>query len=81
MRFKDKTVILTGSSHGVGKGIRVNCVGPGLIATGATFRVFTQEMVDGMGAMIPLGRIGEAQDVSNACIFLVLTEINKRNGS
>jgi len=56
------------------EGIRVNCVGPGLTASGSTFSVFTQEAVEGMAAMIPLGRLGEAQDVANACIFLASDE-------
>jgi NAD(P)-dependent dehydrogenase (short-subunit alcohol dehydrogenase family) len=55
-------------------GIRMNCVGPGLTAAGATYRVFEKDAVDAMGGMIPLGRLGNEQDVANACIFLASDE-------
>jgi 3-oxoacyl-[acyl-carrier protein] reductase len=51
---------------------RINCVSPGLIATG-----MTQQLVEGgptleaSEMMIPLGRVGEADEVARALEFLL----------
>jgi len=62
------------------EGIRVNCIGPGLTATGSSFSLYTKEMLNGMIPMIPLGRIGEAEDVANAYVFLASAEASYITG-
>ncbi len=51
-------------------GIRVNCVTPGLIQTDITGGKLTPAMREEITRGIPLGRLGEAEDV--ACAFLFL---------
>lgn len=54
-----------------GDHIRVNSVTPGLIQTDITGDKLTAEMRADIIKGIPLGRLGEATDVANACLFLV----------
>lgn len=49
--------------------IRVNAVAPGVTRTDM-LAALPQEMVDRISAGIPLGRVGEAQDIANAYLFL-----------
>ena len=49
--------------------IRVNSVAPGLTKTDMSAGV-PQEMVDGMIAQTPLGRIGQPEDIARAVAFL-----------
>lgn len=51
-------------------GIRVNCVTPGLIQTDITGGKLTPEMKAEIAATIPLGRLGEAEDVARVFLFL-----------
>ncbi len=51
-------------------GIRVNCVTPGLIQTDITGGRLTPEMKIEIAATIPLARLGEADDVAGALLFL-----------
>lgn len=51
-------------------GIRVNCVTPGLIQTDITGGKLTPEMKTDIAATIPLGRLGEAEDVARVFLFL-----------
>ena len=51
-------------------GIRVNCVTPGLIQTDITGGKLTPEMKQDIAATIPLGRLGEAEDVARVFLFL-----------
>ena len=51
-------------------GIRVNCVTPGLIQTDITGGKLTPEMKKEIAATIPLGRLGEAEDVARIFLFL-----------
>lgn len=48
------------------KGIRVNAVAPGIIKT----PMHATEIHDALGAVTPLGRIGEASDIADAILFL-----------
>jgi len=48
------------------KGIRVNAVAPGVIKT----PMHAPETHEAMGALHPLGRIGEMSDIANAVLFL-----------
>jgi 3-oxoacyl-[acyl-carrier protein] reductase len=51
--------------------IRINAVNPGMIATeGLEAAGFTREMQQQFVAQIPLGRIGQPQDIASAVAFL-----------
>jgi NAD(P)-dependent dehydrogenase (short-subunit alcohol dehydrogenase family) len=54
-----------------GDSIRVNSITPGLIQTDITGDKLTKEMRADIIKGIPLGRLGDASDVANACLFLV----------
>lgn len=51
-------------------GIRVNAIAPGAIKTDALATVLTPEIERAMLKHTPLGRLGEAQDIANAALFL-----------
>ncbi|KVK85300.1 SDR family NAD(P)-dependent oxidoreductase [Burkholderia cepacia] len=51
--------------------IRVNSITPGLIQTDITGDKLTPDMRADIVKGIPLGRLGDAADVANACLFLV----------
>lgn len=50
-------------------GIRVNAVAPGVTRTDMV-RALPEQMVQGLVKTIPLGRIGEPEDIANAFVFL-----------
>ncbi|MDH6146299.1 MULTISPECIES: SDR family NAD(P)-dependent oxidoreductase [Paraburkholderia] len=50
--------------------VRVNSITPGLIQTDITGDKLTTEMRADVIKGIPLGRLGDAADVANACLFL-----------
>ena len=50
-------------------GIRVNAVAPGIIATDMV-SALDQNMIKAMVANVPVGRIGEPEDIANAFLFL-----------
>lgn len=52
-----------------GRQIRVNAVAPGFIATDMTEKL-SQEVIDTYKKAIPLGRMGDPEDVAKAVIFL-----------
>ena len=52
------------------EGIRVNSIAPGLIDTDITDGKLTEEMKAEILKGIPLNRLGEAEDVARACLFL-----------
>ena len=54
-----------------GDSIRVNSITPGLIQTDITGDKLTTEMRAEIIKGIPLGRLGDAGDVANACLFLL----------
>lgn len=51
-------------------GIRVNAIAPGAIKTQALAGVLTPDIEKAMLKHTPLGRLGEAQDIANAALFL-----------
>lgn len=51
-------------------GIRVNCIAPGAIRTDALASVLNPDIEKAMLKHTPLGRLGEAQDIANAALFL-----------
>ena len=63
-----------------GKGIRANCIMPGLIDTPMIYRQISgqyasvEEMVAARNAMVPMGRMGTAFDVAAAAVFLASDE-------
>jgi NAD(P)-dependent dehydrogenase (short-subunit alcohol dehydrogenase family) len=52
------------------EGIRVNCITPGLIETDITAGKLSDEKKAEINATIPLARLGRADDVAGACVFL-----------
>ena len=56
-----------------GKGVTCNCVAPGFIMTEMTGQM-PKEILDGEVKKIPVGRIGEPEDIANACVFLATDE-------
>lgn len=51
--------------------IRINSITPGLIQTDITGDKLTPAMREDIIKGIPLGRLGDANDVANACLFLL----------
>lgn len=49
--------------------IRVNAVAPGITNTDMV-AALPKEVIDPMIGMIPLRRVGEPEDIANACLFL-----------
>lgn len=55
------------------RGITVNAVAPGFIATDMT-AVLPEKVVENLKANIPMGRLGEPEDIAKAVAFLVSDE-------
>ena len=55
------------------KNILVNAIAPGFIRTAMTDKL-PDEVKKNLAAQIPLERLGEAQDVANAALFLASDE-------
>ena len=53
-----------------GDGVRVNCITPGLIETDITQGKLSPEQKKNISDSIPLARLGRADDVAGACVFL-----------
>lgn len=51
------------------RGIRVNAVGPGLINSPVLADNWPEGVASWM-SKVPLGRIGEPEDIADACLFL-----------
>lgn len=51
------------------KGIRVNCICPGIIQT-ALIENVPSELVEGAAAMTPMGRFGRPSEIGRAAVFL-----------
>ena len=51
-------------------GVRVNCITPGLIETDITAGKLSDEKKAEINSTIPLNRLGRADDVAGACVFL-----------
>ncbi len=69
-----------------GTGIRVNVLSPGPIATPGLDLALSgtgqkDAIIDGMTAQIPLGRIGQAEEVAAAALFLASDESSFMTGS
>ena len=55
------------------KNIRANCVAPGFIETAMT-KELPEKTLDAMKDRIPLGRLGQPEDIANAVLFLASDE-------
>jgi NAD(P)-dependent dehydrogenase (short-subunit alcohol dehydrogenase family) len=54
-----------------GRGVRVNCVAPGLINAGMSDAIYADERVRRLReARVPQGRLGTAEDVADVVLFL-----------
>ena len=51
-------------------GIRINCITPGLIGTDIIKGKLTEEKKAEIAETIPLARLGRADDIGGACVFL-----------
>lgn len=57
------------------RGIRVNCICPGFTRTPLTEKLFQDPAQEAkFTALHPLGRLGEAEDIANAALFLASEE-------
>ncbi|HEY1585604.1 MAG TPA: SDR family oxidoreductase, partial [Polyangia bacterium] len=61
------------------KGVRVNCIAPGFIATDMTAKM-PEDVLEGMKKKTPLGRLGTPDDVARAYLFLASDEASFING-
>ena len=61
------------------KGITVNAVAPGFIAT-EMVAAMPENVIDGMKAKVPLGRLGEPSEIANVYVFLASDEASYING-
>jgi len=55
------------------RGIRINCISPGLFHTAMSDQMIAagqKEALDGMLAMVPIGRLGRPEEIASAVIFL-----------
>lgn len=61
------------------KGIRVNAVAPGITETDM-MKAVPREVIEPMIASIPLGRLGQPEDIANAFVFLASDEASYITG-
>jgi 3-oxoacyl-[acyl-carrier protein] reductase len=62
------------------KGINVNAVAPGFIGT-EMVKKMPENVLENMKQRTPLRRIGEPQDIANACVFLASSDADFINGA
>ncbi len=62
------------------RGITVNCVAPGFIATAMT-EVLTDDQKSKISATIPMGRMGASEDIAAAVTYLASEEANYVTGT
>ncbi|MDR1005333.1 MAG: beta-ketoacyl-ACP reductase [Bacteroidales bacterium] len=61
------------------KGVTVNCVAPGFIATEMVAKM-PENVIDSMKAKVPLARLGKPEEIANAYCFLASEEASYING-
>ncbi|MGZ3722563.1 MAG: 3-oxoacyl-ACP reductase FabG [Bdellovibrionales bacterium] len=61
-------------------GFSVNAIAPGFIKTPMTEKV-PKEILQSIAKRVPVGRLGETEDVANLCLFLCAKESGYINGS
>ncbi len=68
------------AQEGAGKGITVNAIAPGYVAT-EMVRAVPAEILEKIIAKIPVGRLGAANDIARGVLFLVADEAEFITGS
>jgi acetoacetyl-CoA reductase len=63
-----------------GKGITVNAIAPGYVATDMV-KAVPEHVLEKIVAKIPVGRLGEADDLARGVVFLVADEAGFVTGS
>jgi acetoacetyl-CoA reductase len=66
--------------EGAGKGITVNAVAPGYVLTDMV-RAVPEKVLEKIVARIPVGRLGDPEDIARAVMFLVADEAGFITGS
>jgi acetoacetyl-CoA reductase len=66
--------------EGANKGITVNAIAPGYIATDMV-RAVPEKVLEKIVAQIPVGRLGEAEEIARAVLFLVADDAGFITGS
>ena len=62
-------------------GLRINCVSPGFIDAGMSKPIYQDNKVRALrGGAVPSGRLGEAEDIANAVLFLDSENASYING-
>ena len=62
------------------RGITVNCVAPGFITTAMTDKL-NEDQKSGILTQVPVGRMGEADEIAAAVVFLASTEAGYMTGA
>ncbi|MEK2643923.1 3-oxoacyl-ACP reductase FabG [Bdellovibrio sp. BCCA] len=62
------------------KGFTSNAIAPGFIRTAMT-NAMPKEVIDSMAAKVPVARLGETEDIANACLFLASEQAGYINGA
>lgn len=70
-----------GHAAAQGYNIRINCVNPNYINTPMLQKVYTDEQIDGLKDSVPLGRLSEVRDVTNAIVYLLSDESSFLTGA
>lgn len=68
------------AQEGASKGITVNAIAPGYIATDMV-RAVPEKVLEKIVAQIPVGRLGEANEIARAVLFLVADDAGFVTGS
>ncbi|MCM2563611.1 SDR family oxidoreductase [Lutimaribacter sp. EGI FJ00015] len=63
------------------KSVRINAVGPGFVETPLLTKNLSQDMLDGLAGLHPMGRIGKPEEVSALTCFLLSDRASFITGS